>query len=276
MLDLDALSRAATCLDPLPTSVTRLAALVAGGTPELAEIVEIVQYDQALTGALLKAANSSWSASHSEITSVKDAVVRLGAGPVMSIAFGANVRTRLAPPIAEYGLGEGELWAHSVAASLAAETLMRYAKVSLPLETPTAALLHDVGKLVMCRFLDPDDLRAVHVAVEAGVPRYQTELEVLGVEHAELGGLIAQSWGLPERLVQGISFHHDPQRADALVAYGVHLADVAAKAVGAGGDDNANIGMLEAAMAVVGIGFGEFDEVCRLVAERFEEVAARF
>ncbi len=276
MIDLDALSLAAKTLEPLPTSVTRLATLVVGGTPELSEIVDIVQYDQALTAALLRSANSSWSASRTEITNVKDAVVRLGAGPVLSLALGVNVRGRLNSSVPEYGLGEGELWSHSVATALAAETMVRYCKPRPPAETPTAALLHDVGKLVMSRFLDPVDLHAIDGAREAGVTRIQAETEVLGVDHAELGGLIAQSWELPETLVVGITHHHAPERVDTPIAYAVHLADVVATAIGAVPDDNAELETYTRAMGELGMSADDYDEVCRLVAERFSEVESRF
>lgn len=128
VIDLDVISRAAGCFEPLPTSATRLASLVADEIPDVARIVEVVTYDQALTAALLRRANSSWSASRTEITTVKDAVVRIGAGPVVALALGVNVRDRLAVAIPAYGLAEGELWDHSVAATIAAECLMRVAK----------------------------------------------------------------------------------------------------------------------------------------------------
>jgi len=276
VIDLDALSRAAACLEPLPTSVTRLAALVVDGPPELADIVEIVQYDQAMTAVLLRSANSSWSASRTEITSVKDAVVRLGAGPVLSLALGVNVRARLDHAVPEYGLGEGDLWRHSVAASLAAELLAKRATLRPPAETPTAALLHDIGKLVMSRFVDPIDLRAITAAREAGATRIAAEIEVLGVDHAELGGLIAQSWDLPESLVVGITHHHAPERVGEPIAYGVHLADVIAKAAGAGPDDNAELETFAHAMGELGLTADAYDEVTGLVSDRLAEVTERY
>ncbi len=171
VIDLDAVSRAAGCFEPLPASATRLAALVADEIPDVARIVEVVSYDQALTAALLRRANSSWSASRSEITTVKDAVVRIGVGPVVALALSVNVRDRLSAPVPAYGLAEGDLWNHSVAATLAAECLMRVAPRRLPTETPTAALLHDVGKLVMARFVDGESLGAIEAGRGDGTRR---------------------------------------------------------------------------------------------------------
>ncbi|MDZ4825151.1 MAG: HDOD domain-containing protein [Actinomycetota bacterium] len=276
MIDLEALSEAASCLEPLPTSVIRLASLLGSAEVELSEVAEIVRYDPALTASLLRAANSSWSGSRTRITTVTDAIVRLGIGQVLATALGVNVRRRLDTAVPEYGLDEGELWAHSVAASIAADCLAPLAGVRLPVETSTAALLHDIGKLVMSRFLDPGDLHAVHAAHEVGVSRAEAEIEVLGVDHAELGGLIAQSWGLPDQLIVGITNHHAPERVDDVIACGVHVADAIAKRVRDAEDDNADLESLLYAVGELEMTANKIDQVCTVVAERFDEVAGRF
>jgi HD-like signal output (HDOD) protein len=277
MIDLDALAQAASCLDPLPTSVSRLAAMMCAETPDLLEVVDVVHYDQALTATLLRTANSSWSASRTQITTVKDAVVRLGSSTVFSLALGVGVRGRLGDAIPEYGLTEGELWNHSVAASLAAELIVSATPRPLSPDTITAALLHDVGKLVMSRFLSPDVLTLLGRSVaEGGHNRMQSESEILGVHHAELGGLILQCWGLPESLVRAVSYHHAPDLGVDLTAYGVHLADVVAKVVGAGPDDNPDVDSFAHAMEELALDADDLDRICATTAERLEEVIARF
>jgi len=276
-IDLDALAEAASSLDPLPASVIRLAAMVASGDPDLTEIAEIVAYDQALTVGLLRSANSSWSASRTPITTVRDAIVRLGYGTVLSLALGVNVRRRMSRALPAYGLAEGELWRHSVAAALTAENLPRHTKVRLPAEVVTAALLHDVGKLVMTRFLDDEVIAVLSRAEsESGMSRRRAETELLGVHHGELGGMIVQAWGLPTSITEGISYHHDPDQHPTSLCYGVHIADVVAKSVGAGVDDNAdpeaNIRALEALRMTP----ADLDALRTVVAERFEEVIERY
>lgn len=276
MIDLDEMAQAASQLEPLPTSSTRLAALVCAGTPELGQVVEIVQFDEALTASLLRSANSSWSASRSEIKTVRDAVIRLGASPVLALTLGMNVRRHLGDALPEYGLSEGQLWRHSVAASLAAELLAPRAANRPPPETATAALLHDVGKLVMARFLDGTLLEALHEHQERGATRIDAEAAVLGIDHAELGGLIARSWALPETLIRGIREHGRPRPGGDALVQAVYLADVLAKAVGAGPDDNADLEAFAQAMGELGLTATDFDELRVLVEERLAEVERRF
>jgi putative nucleotidyltransferase with HDIG domain len=270
------MARAASQLEPLPTSSTRLAALVCAGTPELGQVVEIVQFDEALTASLLRSANSSWSSSRSEIKTVRDAVIRLGASPVLALTLGMNVRRHLDDVLPQYGMSEGELWRHSVAASLAAELLAPKAAHRPPPETATAALLHDVGKLVMARFLEPTLLEELRACQERGATRVDAEAEVLGIDHAELGGVIARSWALPDTLVQGIREHGRPRADSCVLVHGVYVSDVLAKAVGAGFDDNADPQAFSTAMDVLGLTANDYEELKRLVAERLAEVETRF
>jgi HD-like signal output (HDOD) protein len=276
VIDLDQMAQAASQLEPLPTSSTRLAALVCSGTPELGQVVEIVQFDQALTASLLRSANSSWSSSRSEIKTVRDAVIRLGASPVLALTLGMNVRRQLGDALPQYGLSEGELWRHSVAASLAAELLAPRAAQRPPPETATAALLHDVGKLVMARFLDRTLLEELREHQARGETRVDAEAAVLGIDHAELGGLIARSWALPDTLILGIREHGRPRPGSDALVHAVYLADVLAKAIGAGADDNSDVEAFTRAMGELGLTSGDFDELQVLVGERLAEVERRF
>jgi HD-like signal output (HDOD) protein len=232
VLDLQQLIAKAYDLEPIPMSGTKLASLVADPDSTLESIAEVVSFDQALTGRALRAANSAASASHSTITTVRDAVVRLGRSTMLTLGFGPKVRQQLQQAVPEFGLAENMLWRHSVAAALAAESLGSMCKTQIPPESYAAALLHDVGKLVLARFLDPDRLSYLQRAQNEGhCNPLQAEMEILEVNHAELGGLIARHWGLPERIALGIQYHHDPAENHPLVCHVVCAANILAKCV---------------------------------------------
>jgi hypothetical protein len=76
--------------------------------------------------------------------------------------------------------------------------------------------------------------------------------------------------------VRGISYHHTPDIGMDPICYGVHLADVIAKVIGAGSDDNADLESYAHAMAELDLSADDFDEICRTAEERFSEVLARF
>jgi HD-like signal output (HDOD) protein len=226
VVDLDAIISASGRLHPLPASVARLAVLVSDDRSALRDIVEVISFDQALTGAVLARANSAANAARAQIRTVHEAVVRLGTGTVLAMAMSSSVGAMMRSALPSYGLCEGDLWRHSVQASLAAELLRRDSPVNVGAEASTAALLHDVGKLVMARSTVPDLERAITQAMEHdGLSRLDAESLVLEINHAELSGLVVQSWKLPEPIVQAVHFHHHPEVIDTPLAHVVRLAN---------------------------------------------------
>ena len=278
MIDLKALTRAASDLEPLPASVTRLASVIAKDDWEMHEVEQVVALDQALSSRLLRLANSAASGAAMPIVTIREAIVRMGAGALLSLATAATVQKRLQSSLPQFGYGEGELWRHSVAAALAAESAPAYCKVALPSESYAAALLHDVGKLVLARFLDPDILRVLTLARQEGhLSSLRAEAEILTVHHGELGGLIAQHWKLPARIVTGIIHHHTPDEAGDIVADVTYLANIIAGRVGTGyvaSEDELVVN--PSTMDRLKLTPERLDELSTQVGKRLEDVIARY
>jgi HD-like signal output (HDOD) protein len=274
MVKSDRLIEQARELQPLPASTIRLASLVSSENVDLDEICEVITYDQALTLALLRAANSVAHGGASDVSQVYEAVFRLGAAHVLAVALAANTGKLLKKHLPAYGLDEGGLWRHSVAAVGAAESVAKYAAEDLPAESFTAALLHDVGKLVMGRFMSVLELESIHRArVEGGFDLLGAESELLGMHHGELGGVIAQHWKLPERIVKGITFHHHPAKGQDLICDAVYLANQIAKRI----DKPAPWPAVNRdVLARLGLAESQMDDVTAATRSNFESVRIRF
>lgn len=79
-------------------------------------------------------------------------------------------------------------------------------------------------------FLSPEILGFIQRAKEVeGLSQLEAESLLLNVHHGELGGLIAQHWKLPPRVVQGIIHHHDPDQGRDVICDLTHLANQFAK-----------------------------------------------
>jgi putative nucleotidyltransferase with HDIG domain len=230
LIDIPSLIKMADELQPLPGSVVKLITLLSGGENDVDEITRVIRFDPTLTVRLLRMANSAFSGASVTITTVHEAVSRLGTQRVLSLAVAAHTRPLLRVQVTAYGYREGELWRHSVLAMLAAESAPRVCKVPVPGASSTAALLHDIGKLVMAHFLDPEILELLGRAQnEGGLGPMEAETQILQVHHGELGGLIARHWKLPDSIVNGITFHHNPEFGGDPVCDVVHVANVVAK-----------------------------------------------
>jgi len=191
-------------LDPLPASSARLAKLLAGDDWSLDEVAKVATLDQALTGRLLRFANSAASGSRAPVTSVAAAVMRMGPSNVLSIAIGDGLR-KVDRALPAYGMAEGELWRHSVASALAIEAFRKIGLQSPP-GSFIAALVHDVGKLVIGRKLHAMGIKLT--SDDSGESWVRDEAEQLGIDHAELGGNIALFWELPGSIPEAVSHHH--------------------------------------------------------------------
>jgi len=218
--------RRAKEIQPLPASVRRLLKLVSSDLYSTSDIVEVVQYDPALTGDLLVRANSAESASRTRITEIKVAVTRLGANTVVQTALGRALNRQMQGALPAYGLEKGDMWEHALASSVAADLVMARVDQTLPTSLSTAALLHDVGKLVVSACLPPSLVTSLAQTAELeDRPLVEVERDVLGIDHAEVGAIVARSWGMPVSIQVAITKHHDWHEIEDRFALGVALSD---------------------------------------------------
>lgn len=278
MIDLHQLIQQANELAPLPASTVRLAQVVSSPDCDVAEVTELIAFDQALTVKLLRAANSAAHSGAIPVSTAQDAVIRLGAAQVLALAVACGARPLLQSKVPAYGLDEGVLWRHSVAAAVASETMMKFCQMDVPPESFTAALLHDIGKLVMGRFLSPEILNFIEQAQKVDhLGPLEAESLILNVHHGELGGLIAQHWKLPDRVVHGITYHHNPEQGLDVICDLTYLANLVAKRIEAeieGGKSGFTVdaGVVER----LGLTAQALDTLCPLAAERYEQVSRRY
>ena len=280
LVDLDVLASEAQQLEPLPASVGRLFSVMSSDDWSLDEIEDVVRLDQALTGRVLSIANSAFRGPVRRIATVREAVIRLGGGTVVSVAVALAASDRLKRELPGYGAKAGDLWRHSVAALLAAEELIPICGATP--EVVSGALLHDIGKLLLCQHCDPSVWRYMRLARDrASGTQIELETEVLEVHHGELGGLMAQRWGLPDGIVAGITHHHDPEvtlaephRRTCRVIY---LADRIANRIGCtlgatpSDEDDAREADLEARVRTgLGLEPRRLEALCQKVADRLE------
>ena len=188
----------------------------------------------------------------------------------------------MTPPLPQFGLSEGQLWRHSVAAALAADESQNYTQKSLPSECFTAGLLHDFGKLLLARHLSPDVQKILaHAKSYLKLPDYKAETELLGVHHGEVGALVTQSWEFPSIISNGVTFHHNPQNAPTeeakTIAFVTNLADHTAKKIGETlGDEILISDQLEESFSFLEIPPDSFDDFCETVSTKLEEVLLWF
>jgi putative nucleotidyltransferase with HDIG domain len=222
-------------LDPLPITAQRLIEAMSTGQVNVLTIKGIIEFDQAIASNVLKLANSALYGGLGGIHGVRDAVMRLGTSTVMNVALDEGLRVlRADAPM--YELTEDDLWLHGAAASLAVEELARESRGDkIPEFASIAALIHDVGKLVIVRYMKNEvDAFIAHTRCER-ITFVDAERKVLGCEHGEIGGAMARKWNFPPPIIRAIEEHHIvPIREPDPTLDTVMLANLVAKTVGTG------------------------------------------
>lgn len=221
-------------LEPLPITLQKLVVILEK-EPKTSELVQVIELDGAVAANILHMANSVRFGGRFEVTSLRAAVVRLGTSSLLEIALGAQMRTfKTAAPM--YDLTEDDLWLHGAAASLAVKALSQESKgVSIPEVATIAALIHDIGKLIMVRYLQADVPAILAICKEKQVTFVEAERELFGCDHAEVGAAVARKWAFPDAITQVIERHHQvPVAEPTPMLDAVMLANLVAKTIGVG------------------------------------------
>jgi putative nucleotidyltransferase with HDIG domain len=176
-------------------------------------VAALVERDPGMAAKVLQTVNSSFFGISREVTDIASAVRLLGAGVIREMVLVGGV---FRPCEADGGLLSMEwLRGHSFeVATLAAGSAGGERSSVLY----AAALLHDIGKLILAEVM-PDQYAEVMEAARAGGGElHEVERRLLGVDHARVGAYLLNLWNLPPAIVDVVGHHHDPGAAPATVA----------------------------------------------------------
>lgn len=200
---------------------------------DLDEVIRLVRYDAALTARVLRVVNSAVYGLISPVASVDRAVSYLGERLIVGIALADSVGKLFHKPMTGYEGEAGDLWRHDLFTAVAAREVARRARRDFGIDLAfTAGLLHDIGKSLLTDYLHGTSGEIVAEIAQGHRPDYlAAERERAGIDHAELGHMLACRWQLPPALQAAIRHHHQPAEADPEwrpLVYAVHLGDVLA------------------------------------------------
>ena len=265
-------------LPNLPTTAAWLLQLLRDPDSDVREIEKAIRYAPDLTADVLRMANSAYFGYAGKIGSVRQAVVRLGWQRVFQVVLASRLKGVMAHSVPGYDLVTGELWRHAVAVSVAAERLGSELGLRVPEETFTAAILHDVGKIVIGSLIRAD-LSEIEVAVKSGLSFEEAERRVLGFDHAEAGAEALGGWHLPTSLVEAVRWHHAPDAfpgASTMVDI-IHVADMLCLMLGIGvGREGLGYAPSSGATRRLGLRVETLEAVASRVPEGTEELLRVF
>ncbi len=262
----EGLARRVGLLPALPQAVLQALALLRSETASDGDCAERIALDTAMTARTLRLANSAFYGVSGRVATIRDAVLLLGRRSLGTLLATAAVADTLGRSEVASGPGAtdamGRFWRHALASALAAQALARRRAPDQDVAF-TSGLLHDIGRLVL-RAHHADALRAVSAAAALeDADTLPFERALLGVDHAEVGAMVARHWRFPSAVVEAIAVHHAPSPATpadgpVTLADIVHVADAIAHALDLEGDpDEAVPALGSAAWRRVGLSADE-------------------
>jgi HD-like signal output (HDOD) protein len=201
----DLITRDQVKIPPYPGVAMKLQALVSSGNYGMGDLVKIVSGDQVLAAALLRVANSAAYKATSQISSVPDAVSRLGSGEVVKLALATTVGAESSRkgPLTEL---RRRAWQESLVAAFVSFQLAHARKLNAQ-EGFVCGLLHDFGRVVAVSTIET-------LLAQNKDQRARSEadwVEIVDHFHVELGLVVAARWKLSDLLQAVISAHHKPE-----------------------------------------------------------------
>ena len=218
-------------LPSLPAVVAHLIKVVNSPETSAEDAAEIIEKDPALTTRVLRLANSAFYGIPRSVSSVQSAVVILGFNTIKSLVLSASVMKMFPQNGPLNVLDRVRFWKHSIICALVAKTIaqsiLNVAFID-PQSAFCAGIMHDIGKLIFELFAPKEYAIMCRVSREKNAPLFRVESAAMGINHADVGRILSDKWGLPLDLEQTMVYHHDPkaaQKITELVAV-VHLADI--------------------------------------------------
>ncbi|MEE8484626.1 MAG: HDOD domain-containing protein [Nitrospinota bacterium] len=176
------------------------------------DIMQAISVDPTLTAKILKMINSAYFGVPSKVVSLNRAVVMLGLNTIKNIAIGSGVTTQIHISSKFKWFTGDEFWEHCLGCAVGSKMIAE--KIHVPVQEREeyfiAGLLHDIGKVIFVQYLSDDFSRILDPSYHPEEDKTIIEARELGIDHAELGNVIAMKWKLPTILSETISQHHNP------------------------------------------------------------------
>ena len=262
-------------LKPIPQVTHKVMALAEDPKSSVTNISEIIIYDQALTANILRICNSAYFGLSREINSVNEAIVYMGLDQLVDIVLMSSGSESLRGSHEGYDLSEGELWRYSVSSALIAKELAEKKGLKENHLTFTAALIKDIGKVILHQYVADSMEKIYSLVSQQNCSFKEAEKQVLGIDHAELGGMVAEKWKFSPRLVEVIRNHHlsfEPREAPLETSI-VYLADNLCMMMGVGvGSDGLAYRFRHEVAIDLGFTEKDFQEVMAGFGDKFQYV----
>lgn len=198
----------------LPEIALRVNEMASDPNVTTEEMGKVIAQDPALATRLLKIANSAYYGLSREVESVERAIAILGVKKIRDLVLSTTSRDTF-EGIPNDIITMHDFWHHSLYCGLLTQILAKKSDVINSDSMFIAGLLHDIGQLVMFNQF-PEESKEALVLLAEGTEQMEitdTEDQVFGFNHSELGAELMRHWNFPELFTEITAHHHNPKNA---------------------------------------------------------------
>ena len=199
-------------LPVLPQIVSHVLKLADNPDAGPKDMEKIIERDPAVTAKILRVANSSYYGL-SQIQSINRAISMLGMNTIRSLVVGVAFQQIISTRTPASKFNKLEFWRHSLGVAIGSRILGKLKQPLKAEELYVAGMLHDVGLLALDRFHPTELDQAFSYALETDMQLHEAEKMLFGFDHAQVGGLCAERWGLSDLVLDAIRHHHGPRQS---------------------------------------------------------------
>ncbi len=230
--DLNQLIKSREDIPSLPTIFYQVNEAVNDPRSSMRDIAQIISADQSLSARLLRLVNSAFFGFPSKIDTISHAVTIIGTKQLRDLALATNV-IQIFKGIPAELIEVRPFWEHCIGCGIASRLLASYHKAPNIEQFFVTGLLHDIGRLILYWKNPEQASAALALSAEKGVFLHRAERDVMGYDHADVGGLLLKEWRLPQSLETAVMYHHRPSRSSRFPAEAgiTHIADLITNAL---------------------------------------------
>jgi len=199
-------------LPQFPENIMELQRKIGDPDIQMSDIASVLSRDMSLTADLLRTVNSARYMLPRRMDNVVEAVKVVGLRGLKQMLFSYGTKRVLGDNDNETSRS---LWDHSQRTAFYAYGIARnvYRRKEILDDVYVGGILHDMGKIVFSN-IHPETVSKINeYCHQRGIPTSLLEAMSDGIDHAEVGGMLAEQWNFPDALVQSIRYHHSPLKA---------------------------------------------------------------
>ncbi len=225
-------------LATLPHIASDILDILRTSNSSMKEISRVIERDISVTTKIIKVSNSPLWGYSGRIDNVQRALILLGLKEVTNIVIAVSLYSTFSKLQSTPNFDRETFWLHSAGTGQIARTLSKKIGINFQGEEFVAALIHDVGKMVLDQFFNEKFQDILSYAKESDKRIIDVEKEILGCTHTDIGGWLLKHWNFPKSIITAVTYHHAPERATKFqdLTAVIHLSEILCEMWGIGFD----------------------------------------